>query len=83
MFCHTLHFCISAYKIREKKKRWTNEEKVDAKKYFFSYVRKGKLPPLREIENIKATHNILIDRKPDVIKTWLHNQIRKTKISKM
>lgn len=49
--------------------------------YFSSYIRKKKLPPLSEIEKVKAKYNVLIDRKPDVIKTWLHNQIKKTKIS--
>lgn len=59
-----------------KKRRWTNKEKTDAKSYFSNYIRKGKLPPLSEIEEVKMTYNILKDRKPDVIKTWLHNQLK-------
>jgi len=58
-----------------KKRRWTNEEKTNAKSYFLNYIRKGKLPPLSEIEEVKMTY-ILKDRKPDVIKTWLHNQLK-------
>jgi hypothetical protein len=59
-----------------KKRRWTNKEIIDAKLYFSNYICKGKLPPLPEIEKVKMTY-ILKDRNPDVIKTWLHNQLKK------
>lgn len=47
--------------------------------YFLKYMRKRKLPSLQEIERVKIAHNVLMDRKADVIKTWLHNQLKKTK----
>lgn len=70
------YISIGGYK---KKKRWTNEEITDAKAYFSNYIRKGKLSPLSEIEKVKMTYNILKDRKPDVIKSWIHNQLKKNK----
>lgn len=45
--------------------------------YFSKYLCKRKLPSLSEIEKVKVTHDVLSDRKPDVIKTWLHNQLKK------
>lgn len=71
--------CIADRETYIKKKRWTDKEITDAKVYFSKYIRKGKLPPLPEIEKVKMTYNILKDRKPDVIKTWLHNQLKKNK----
>ena len=61
------------------KKRWTDEEKSDVTMYFSKYIRKAKLPSLSEIDKIKVTYNVLSDRKPDAIKTWIHNQIKKNK----
>jgi len=49
--------------------------------YFSKYMYKGKLPPLSEIEKVKMRYNIISDRKPDVIKTWIHNQLKKNKSS--
>lgn len=47
--------------------------------YFSQYLRKRKLPSLSEIDKVKVTYNVLSDRKPDVIKTWIHTQIKKNK----
>lgn len=70
---------ISGRKTYLKKRRWTNEEITDAKMYFSKCLCKGKLLSLSEIEKVKVTHDVLSDRKPDVIKTWLHNQLKKNK----
>lgn len=61
------------------KKRWTEQEKTDAETYFSKYLRKGKLPSLSEIDQVKVAYNVLSNRKPDVIKTWLHNQLKKNR----
>jgi len=73
--------CILGRETFRKKKRWTNKEITDAKMYFSKYMYKGKLPSLSEIEKVKMRYNILSDRKPDVIKTWIHNQSKKNKSS--
>lgn len=76
------YICILDHKTYKKKRylrRWTDEEITDAKMYFSKYLRKGILPPLSEIDKVKVTYNVLNNRKPDVIKTWLHNQLKKNK----
>ena len=70
---------VLGHETYKKKKRWTNEEIKNAKTYFSNYIRKGILPPLSEIEKVKMKYNVLKDRKTDVIKTWLHNQLKKKK----
>lgn len=71
------YICFAGHESYKKKKRWTNKETTDANNYFSNYIRKRKLPPLPEIEKVKMTCNILKDRKPDIIKTWIHNQFKK------
>ncbi|XP_029171228.1 uncharacterized protein LOC114940661 isoform X2 [Nylanderia fulva] len=55
--------------------RWTSEEKQTALLLFETNINNSTLPSLKEI--ISKTHkNILKNRQPAAIKTWIHNQFR-------
>lgn len=56
--------------------RWTEEEKKTALFLFEKYINNFTLPSLKEIT---SRDNILKNRQPATIKTWLHNQIRAKK----
>lgn len=56
--------------------RWTEEEIKTALFLFKEYINNCTLPSLKIII-IKTRNNILKNRQPATIKTWLHNQIRK------
>jgi len=57
--------------------RWT-EEKKTALFLFEKYINNFIFPCLKEITS-KTRDNILKNRQPATIKTWLHNQIRAKK----
>jgi len=61
--------------------RWTEEEIKIALFLFGKYINNATLPSLKEIISNTRT-NILRNRQPAAIKTWLHNQIRNAKCNK-
>ncbi|XP_029162154.1 uncharacterized protein LOC114933735 isoform X1 [Nylanderia fulva] len=55
--------------------RWTSEEKQTALLLFETNINNSTLPSLKEIIS-KTRKNILKNRQPAAIKTWIHNQFR-------
>lgn len=63
---------------KTKRIRWTTEEIKTALFLFQNNITNSILPSFKEITT-KTRNNILKNRQPATIKTWLHNQIRNAK----
>ncbi|XP_043283986.1 uncharacterized protein [Venturia canescens] len=60
-----------------KRKRWSTEDKNIALELFGHNIQKRSYPSLKEIEKKCAEYPTLRSRKPQVIKTWISNEIKK------
>lgn len=60
-----------------KRRRWNEEEKRVAFTAFHEYITEKKLPSLLHIETVRSQNQCLQKRSAAVIKTWIHNQIKK------
>lgn len=60
-----------------KRRRWNKEEKELALTAFHEYIAEKKLPSLLDIETFRSQNQCFQKRSAAVIKTWIHNQIRK------
>jgi len=63
---------------KTKRIRWTEEEIKAAFFIFQNNINNSTLPSFKEITS-KTRNNILKNRQPATIKTWIHNQIRKNR----
>lgn len=66
---------------KTKRIRWTEEEIKTALFLFKNYINNSTLPSFKEII-FKTRNNVLKNRQPATIKSWLHNQIRGAKCNK-
>lgn len=60
-----------------KKRRWDEKEKRLAFTAFHEYIADKKLPSLLQRETFRSQNQCFRKRSAAVIKTWIHNQMRK------
>ncbi|KAG5866383.1 hypothetical protein JTB14_018942 [Gonioctena quinquepunctata] len=60
-----------------KRRRWTTDETATALNEFAKNIESGKLPSLKEIQEVKSKCPHLNQRSSPRIKTWIHNQFKK------
>lgn len=60
-----------------KRRRWDEKEKKLAFIAFREYITENKLPSLCYIETFRSQNKCFQKRSAAVIKTWIHNQIKK------
>ncbi|XP_071634793.1 uncharacterized protein [Temnothorax longispinosus] len=59
---------------KTKRIRWTEEEQEAALQGFAEYMEEGKLPSLRDIQEVRQEYKCLSKRSSAQIKTWLYNK---------
>ncbi|XP_039308695.1 uncharacterized protein LOC113004523 isoform X1 [Solenopsis invicta] len=67
---------------RTKRVRWTNEEKQIINLHFGNYIKSGKLPSIKGIQEVIAKNPCLQNRSASVVKTWINNQQRNNGLKK-
>lgn len=63
--------------------RWTEHEKNDALQAFAKHMENLTLPSLKEIQEMKKKYISLTNRTSPQIKTWLHNNQKALRNSRM